>query len=89
MVVYIHRRETDNKPFYVGVSKKTIRPYDFGNRSPLWKRIAKIHGVIVEIYTRDIDKETAYKTEAHLIDIYSDTVVNINGNVYNKPKKYK
>jgi len=88
MVVYIHRRKSDKKPFYIGVSKNLKRPYDFNARTPYWKRVKQMHGVIVEIYAVDIEKWAAYKTEGYLILKYCDTVININGNVTTKYNKY-
>ena len=69
--VYVHRRKSDAAVFYVGLSGGRKRPYDFENRNPYWKNIAKKHGVIVEIVKEGMTYEEAAELEVKLIQQYS------------------
>lgn len=66
---YLHRRESDNLPFYVGKGK-SHRAWDFGRRSKHWSSIAKKHGVKVEIIARWATAEEAFSHEVLLINCF-------------------
>jgi hypothetical protein len=63
---YIHFRESDGKPFYVGKGKPS-RALDFSNRSAWWKRIAKKHGVTVKVVLKDAPDPCCIALEKILI----------------------
>lgn len=64
--VYLHRRETDNKVFYVGKGKG-YRAGDRVNRSQWWKRVADKHGVVVEVVFDNLSEEDAFQCEKDTI----------------------
>ena len=70
-IVYVHRREIDNTPFYVGIGNSLKRAYNFNNsqRNDYWYRTYKKYGVIVEIVENDVSFEQAKELEVFLIDL--------------------
>lgn len=69
-VVYLHRRKSDNKVFYVGIGVKT-RPYDFKSRSRFWFNYVNKYGEPnVEIVKDNLTKRDASKLEIELIRKY-------------------
>ena len=64
--VYLHRRLSDNKVFYVGKGKNK-RAWDTNKRSTWWKRAYEKHGLIVEIAFDNLDEKTAFLCEKDTI----------------------
>jgi hypothetical protein len=64
--VYVHRRMSDNKPFYVGkgTNDRAWKPY---GRSKWWKNVAEKHDYYVEIVFSDLSEEDAYRVEIDVI----------------------
>lgn len=63
---YVHRRADDNLIFYVGKGNGK-RAYSFSKRNAYWNRIAKKHGVRVEIWAKFNDEQSAFDFEKQLI----------------------
>ena len=74
--VYLHRRETDGSVFYVGKGKKD-RAWRKSHRSQYWRRVAKKHGVVVEVVHDGLDEDEAFDVECGLIRIHADTICNL------------
>ena len=68
-VVYIHRKETNNEIFYVGIGKKVNRAYVTKRRSNWWTKTYNKHGRTVEIIEDDITIEEARESEMALIEL--------------------
>lgn len=66
-IVYIHRRKTTGKLFYVGIGDREKRAYDTNGRNPYWKNIYNKHGRTVEILEEGITREQACELEVFLI----------------------
>lgn len=64
--VYLHRRKTDNKVFYVGKGKNK-RAFDKTNRSQWWKSVADKHGVNIEIVFDSLSEEDSFQVEVDTI----------------------
>ena len=64
-VVYIHRKLTDNQPFYVGMGSPE-RAYS-KNRSEYWHRVAQKYGLFVDVVAKNLSKEDALELEEFLI----------------------
>ena len=64
--VYVHRRASDNLPFYVGKGKDK-RAWNFHARSKFWNNTKAKHGVIVEIVFEDLSEEEAFQCEKDTI----------------------
>lgn len=64
--VYLHRRTTDNKVFYVGKGKKK-RAWDKTNRSDYWKYTESKHGIIVEVVFENLTEDEAFQAEKDTI----------------------
>lgn len=64
--VYVHRRLSDNKPFYVGKGKSR-RAWDCHNRSRHWNNIVDKHGLIVEIVFDSLIETEAFQCEVDTI----------------------
>jgi uncharacterized membrane protein len=64
--VYLHRRGTNNHPFYVGKGRHK-RATNFVDRTDYWKKIHRKHGAIVEILVDGIDEATAFSIEKDVI----------------------
>lgn len=69
--VYVHRRKTDGRIFYVGKGTK-LRAFSHLNRSEWWKRTASKHGVDVTIETEMITEPEAFALEKILIRRYKE-----------------
>ena len=67
--VYIHRRKTDNKVFYVGKGNDR-RGWQRAGRNKLWHTIANKHGVICEIVKDNLDENLSFDLEKELISFY-------------------
>lgn len=64
--VYIHRKISDNTPFYIGKGTK-YRCTDKTGRSKYWFRVAEKYGVYVQIYKYGITSEEACNLEKEII----------------------
>ena len=64
--VYLHRRKTDNKVFYVGKGKGK-RAYSKHGRSNWWKRTVEKHGFVVEVVFSALSEEDAFQCEKDTI----------------------
>lgn len=64
--VYIHRRLSDGKPFYVGKGKGK-RAWRTDRNNPFWQSVRKKHGYTVDIVFDDLDEETAFQCEKDII----------------------
>lgn len=64
--VYLHRRKTDNKVFYVGKGKNN-RAFDRTNRSRWWKSVFDKHGVTVEVVFDNLSEKDALQAEKDTI----------------------
>ena len=64
--VYLHRRKTDNKVFYVGKGKNN-RAFDKTNRSRWWKNVVDKHGVEVEVVFDNLPEKDALQVEKDTI----------------------
>ena len=64
--VYLHRRKTDNKVFYVGKGKGK-RAYSKQGRSDWWRRTADKHGFVVEIVFEHLPEKEAFQCEKDTI----------------------
>lgn len=67
--VYVHRRATDGRVFYVGKGKKK-RATDTYRRSKYWEGIAAKHGFTAHIVMRFEREECAFSFERALIKHY-------------------
>lgn len=65
--VYVHRRATDNAPYYVGISGNRFRPYDLESRTQLHKNITNKYGACVEIVAEGLTMMEAISIETELI----------------------
>ena len=78
--VYLHRRASDNKPFYVGKGKNTRSHSTFG-RNKRWNNTYKKHGLIVEILYDNLSEEDAFNLEKDTITEmkyhFEDTLCNM------------
>lgn len=78
--VYLHRRKTDNKVFYVGKGKgkRAYRPY---GRNRRWTSTAKKHGFCVEIVFDNLTESEAFELEIETIKemryIFQETLCNM------------
>lgn len=66
---YLHRRASDNKPFYIGKGKGT-RAYSCNSRNKHWHSVVDKHGLKVEIIARWQDEESAFTHERLLIEAF-------------------
>ena len=64
--VYIHRRASDNLPFYVGKGKDQRAWWRHG-RSNFWNNVKNKHGFIVEIVFENLSEEDAFQCEIDTI----------------------
>jgi hypothetical protein len=67
--VYLHRRSTDGKVFYVGKGKGR-RAWDFKARNNHWHRVFNKHGATVEIVESGMAEWWAFEMEEQLIACY-------------------
>ena len=64
--VYLHRRASDNTPFYVGKGKGQ-RAWHFYNRNRYWNNVKEKHGVIVEVIFDNLTEEESLQVEKDTI----------------------
>lgn len=64
--VYLHRRASDNKVFYVGKGKDK-RAYNTCTRNEHWKRVYGKHGLVVEIVFENLSEKEAFSCEIDTI----------------------
>lgn len=64
--VYIHRRLSDNKPFYVGKGKGN-RAFSSSGRNSYWKNTKDKHGFSVELVFENLSEEEAFQCEKDTI----------------------
>ncbi len=66
--VYIHRKSTNNEPFYVGKGCGD-RAYATGKteRNPYWHRVKDKYGLVVEILFENLTEDEAYQCELDTI----------------------
>lgn len=71
--VYVHRRQSDKEPFYVGKGYGR-RAYETSEkrRSKHWTNVARKHGVYVEIYRTDLTEDEAFALEKLLISRFRE-----------------
>jgi len=67
--VYLHRRATDGKVFYVGKGTGN-RAERLDSRSQHWRCIVARHGFVVEYVVRDVQEWYAFEIERELIAYY-------------------
>lgn len=67
--VYVHRRATDGRVFYVGKGKGK-RAYEIRNRSIYWNRIVARHGYTIEIVQDNMQEWWSFELERDLIAFY-------------------
>lgn len=64
--VYLHRRKTDKKVFYVGKGKHK-RAFDVKKRNEYWLRTYEKHGLIVDIAFDNLSEQEAFQVEMDTI----------------------
>jgi CTP:phosphocholine cytidylyltransferase-like protein len=64
--VYLHRRLTDNKVFYVGKGHAK-RAWIRSNRNRYWNNVVEKHGYSVEIVFENLTEDDAFKIEKDTI----------------------
>ena len=64
--VYIHRRLSDNKPFYVGKGCGT-RAWNQSSRSDYWKRVKNKHGFKVDIVVDNLEEQESFQVAKDII----------------------
>lgn len=78
--VYLHRRTTDNKVFYVGKGKDK-RAFDSYSRNAYWENTVNKHGLTVEIIYSKLSEEDALSLEKETIAVmrenFPDTLCNM------------
>lgn len=67
-VLYIHRRETDDKIFYVGIGNPN-RPYNKHGRNKHWNNVVGKHGYYVVVLQQGLTIEEAQDCERDLIEL--------------------
>ncbi len=67
--IYVHKRATDGKVFYVGKGKNK-RYCRFDNRSKLWLNIVNKHGLIIDIVKDKLQEWYAFELEYELIALH-------------------
>lgn len=64
--VYIHRRKTDNKIYYVGKGSGS-RAWNFSNRNKFWHNVHNKHGTLVEIVFDNLSEDESLQVEIDTI----------------------
>ena len=64
--VYLHLRESDGNPFYVGKGR-SYRAYKFSGRSQYWNRVKEKHGCLVKILFNNLTEDLAFELEKEII----------------------
>lgn len=67
--VYVHRRATDGKVFYVGKGRDKRASRTGNKRNPHWHNVVKKHGHTVHFVDTNLDETTAFELEVALIDL--------------------
>lgn len=76
--VYVHRRASDGRIFYVGKGSRPDRATDRESRNPYWKNIVAKHGLVVEVVARFETDSLSQACERELIAWYGrDALVNM------------
>ena len=96
-LVYIHRKKTDNKIFYIGISKNQNRAYSKYKRNLHWHNIVNKHDYYVEIILENLTWQEACEAEIYLISKFgrenlankTDGGEGVVGNKLNKHSKKK
>ena len=58
--LYLHSKKSDGEPFYVGIGKRQLRPFELGSRrSERHNRVVKKHGVNVAIIEKGFSWDVA------------------------------
>lgn len=65
-VVYLHRRKSDGKVFYVGMGSEE-RAFTTSSRNKWWKNTYKKYGLTVDIVAKNLSIKDAYELEVFLI----------------------
>lgn len=68
--VYVHRRLSDGKPFYVGKGKD-YRAWSKDGRNDYWNKVVNKHDYVVDIVFDNLDEPTAFQCEI-------DTILELN-----------
>lgn len=68
---YLHRRQSDNSPFYVGKGAGN-RAHRTNHRNPHWHRTVKKYGLVVEIVAKWNTEHEALEHEKFLIHCFRD-----------------
>lgn len=68
-VVYIHRKLSDNSPFYVGAGSEK-RPFKISQRPKNWVEIVESVGYSIDIYKKNLSMEECFKLEVDLISLF-------------------
>jgi len=68
--VYVHRRDTDGRVFYVGKGTANRAWQKASKRNEHWKRIVDKHGLIVEIVESGYQDWYSMEREIQLIEFY-------------------
>lgn len=76
--VYVHFRESDKKPFYIGKGKGR-RAFDLKGkaRNSYWHKVANKHGVSVDFVAKHLTENEAFELEKLLIKSIRDTGVKL------------
>lgn len=74
--VYVHRRKTDGRIFYVGKgsgNRATLK----GGRNSYWQKIVAKHGFVSEMYRSGLTESCAHSIEKMLIAANRSALVNV------------
>lgn len=67
--VYIHRKQSNGEVFYIGKGKNR-RAWAMSGRTEYWHRVAKKHGLVVEVVLDGLQEWYAFELETDLIALY-------------------
>lgn len=67
--VYVHYRNSDNTPFYIGKGKGH-RAYAKTNRNSYWSKVVAKHGYYVKLIRINLSNNSALQLEKRLISLY-------------------
>jgi len=82
--VYFHLNPTTQEVFYVGIGSVKSRPYNFGERNPIWKRYVEKHGdPTVKLVHENLTKSQACEMEINYIKQFGRKNVDPNGMLVN------
>ena len=74
--VYLHRRKSDNVPFYIGSGVQGKREYHFTARSKAWHSFVDNDSVAVEILASNLSEKQARIAETEFITNFDKPLVN-------------